>query len=150
MRTSAILVLVGLAAGSAFGQNTFLGQPPFPKSPAPAPPRFEFPAPPLFEFKDLQRKALPWYQQMGKSPRDVKSWIFGPNPFSNSKLPGANPVWFDGLKKLDLRTSVCAVPLLEPRIPKEMHFSMPVLPGEKIGSMPEAQLPAPSCDYQER
>ena len=42
MRTSAVLVLVGLAAGSAYGQSTFLGQNAFPKSPAPAPPRFEF------------------------------------------------------------------------------------------------------------
>jgi hypothetical protein len=150
MRTAAILVLVGLAARSAYGQDIFPGQNAAPSASAPALPRFEFPAPPLFEFKDLQRKALPWYQQMGKGPRDVKSWIFGPNPFSKSKLPGANPVWFDGLKKWDLRSSVCAVPLLEARIPKEMHFNMPVLPAEKIGSMPEAQLPAPSCDYQER
>jgi hypothetical protein len=142
MRTSAILVLVGLAAGSAYGQDIFPGQGTAPSSPAPAPPRFEF--------KDLQRKALPWYQQMGKGPRDVKSWIFGPNPFSKFKPPGANPVWFDGLKKPDLRTSVCAVPLLEARIPKEMHFSMPVLPGERIEPMPEAQLPAPSCGDQGR
>jgi hypothetical protein len=137
MRTSAILVLVGLAGVPAFGQNTFLGQTPFPKSPAPLPPRFEL--------KDLGRTTSPWFQQMGKGPRDVKSQIFGPNPFLRFKLPGANPVWFDGLKKLDLRTSVCAVPLLEAPIPKEMHFSTPVLPGEKIDRMPEAQLPAPSC-----
>jgi hypothetical protein len=49
------------------------------------------------------------------------------------------------LKKWDLRSSVCAVPLLEAPIPKEMRFSTPVLPGERIEPMPEAQLPAPSC-----
>ena len=130
MRTSAILVLVGLAAGSAYGQNTFLGQNPFPKSPAPLPPRFEF--------KDLR-------QFKGRDFRDGKSWIFAPNPFSKFKLPGANPLWFNAGKKLDLRTNVCAVPLLAAPIPKEAHFSTPVVPGEQIDRMPEAQLPAPSC-----
>jgi hypothetical protein len=149
MRTSAILVLVGLAVKLAYGQDISPGQNGPQTSPAPAPPRFKFPAPPLFEFKDL-RKTLPWYQQMGKGPQDVKSWIFGPNPFSKFKPTGANPVWFDGSKKLELRTSVCAVPLLEARIPKEMHFSTPVLPGGRIEPMPEAQLPAPSCGDQGR
>jgi hypothetical protein len=135
MRTSAILVLVGLAAGSALGQNTFLGQNPVPKSPAPAPPRFEF--------KDLR-------QFKGRDFRDGKSWIFVPNPFSKFKLPGANPLWFNAGKKLDLRTNVCAVPLRAAPIPKEAHFSTPVLPGEKIDRMPEAQLPAPSCGDQGR
>lgn len=139
MRTSALLLLIGLAAGSACGQgqDTFLGQNAFPKSPAPALPRFELKSP--------QRKTMSWYQQMGKGPRDVRSQIFGPNPFSKFKLPGANPVWFDGLKKLDLRTSVCAAPLLEAPIPREVHFSTPVLPAEAIDAMPTAQLPAPSC-----
>jgi hypothetical protein len=73
-----------------------------------------------------------------------------PNPFSKSKLPGANPVWLNGLKKLDLRTSVCAVPLLAAPIPKEMRFSTPVLKGGEIEPMPEAQLPAPSCGDQGR
>ena len=128
MRTSAILVLVGLAAGLAYGQNTFLGQTPFPKSPAPAPPRFEF-------------KDLPQF----KGSRDARSWLFVvPNPFSKSRLPGAKPVWFN-VGKLDLRTNVCAIPLLSAPIPKDMHFSTPVLPGERIEPMPEAQLPAPSC-----
>jgi hypothetical protein len=143
MRTSALLVLVGLASGSAYGQDISPGQNAAPSASAP-------PALPRFEFKHLERKTLPWYQQTGKGPRDVKSWIFGPNPFSNSKQPGANPVWFDGLKKLDLRTSVCAAPLLEAPIPTEMNFSTPVLPGEKIEPMPEAQLPAPSCGDQGR
>ena len=133
MRTSAILVLVGLAAMPAFGQNTFLGQNAFPKTPAPAPPRFEF-------------KDLPQF----KGSRDGRSWLFVvPNPFSKSKLPGAKPVWFN-VGKLDLRRNVCAIPLLAAPIPKDMHFSTPVLPGERIEPMPEAQLPAPSCDYQER
>ena len=43
------------------------------------------------------------------------------------------------------RSSVCAVPLLEAPILKEMRFSTPVLPGEIIEPMPKAQLPAPSC-----
>ena len=134
MRTSALLLLVGLAGVPAFGQNTFLGQDAFPKSPAPAPPRFEF-------------KDLPQFK--GRDFRDGKSWIFVPNPFSKSRLPGAKPVWFN-VGKLDLRRNVCAIPLLSTPIPKEMHFSTPVLKGEQIGPMPEAQLPAPSCDYQER
>ncbi len=128
MRTSALLLLVGLAAGSAYGQDTFPGQNAPQTSPAPVPPRFEF-------------KDLPQY----RGSRDGRSWIFVPNPFSKSKLPGVNPVWLNGLKKLELRPSVCAVPLLEAPIPKEMRFSMPVLKGEEIDSMPEAQLPAPSC-----
>ena len=130
MRTSAFLLLVGLAGVPVFGKNTFLGQDAFPKSPAPAPPRFEF-------------KGLRQYK--GKDFRDGKSWIFVPNPFSKFKPPGGNPVWLNGLKKWDLRSSVCAVPLLEAPILKEMHFSTPVLPGEIIEPMPKAQLPAPSC-----
>ena len=134
MRTSALLLLVGLAAGSAYGQNIFLGQNPFPKSPAPAPPRFEF-------------KNLPQF----KGSRDGRSWLFVvPNPFSKSKLPGAKPLWFDAGKKLDVRRNVCAIPLLAAPIPKDMYFSTPVLPGERIEPIPEAQLPAPSCDYQDR
>jgi len=133
MRTSALLLLAGLAAGSAYGQSTFLGQNAFPKSPAPAPPRFEF-------------KDLPQF----KGSRDGRSWLFVvPNPFSKSKLPGAKPVWFN-VGKLDLRRNVCAVPLLEAPIPKGMHFSTPALPGERIEPMPEAQLPAPSCGDQGR
>ena len=129
MRTSAILVLVGLAGVSAFGQSTFLGQNPFPKSPAPAPPRFEF-------------KDLPQF----KGSRDGRLWLYVvPNPFAKSRLPGAKPLWFDAGKKLDLQKNVCAIPLLLAPIPKEMHLSTPVLPGEKIDRMPEAQLPAPSC-----
>ena len=135
MRTSALLLLVGLAGVPAFGQNTFLGQTPFPKSPAPLPPRFEF--------KDLR-------QFKGRDFRDGKSWIFVPNPFSKSKLPGANPLWFNAGKKLDLRTNVCAIPLLAAPIPKDMHFSTPVLKGENIEPMPEAQLPAPLCGDKER
>src|SRR6266852_9453267 len=96
MRTSAVLVLVGLAAGSAYGQNTFLGQHAFPTTPAPAQPRFEL-------------NDLPQF----KGSRDGRSWLFVvPNPFSKSKLPGANPVWFDDGKKLDVRRNVCAIPLL--------------------------------------
>jgi len=59
-------------------------------------------------------------------------------------------VWFNGLKKLDLRFSVCAVPLREAPVPKDMHFSTPTLPGERIEPMPEAQLPAPSCGDKRR
>jgi hypothetical protein len=129
MRTSALLLLVGLAGMPAFGQNTFLAQNAFPKSPAPPPPRFEF-------------KDLPQF----KGSRDGRSWLYVvPNPFSKSKLPSANPLWFDGGKKLDLRRNVCAVPLLAAPIPKDMHFSTPVLNGREIEPMPEAQLPAPSC-----
>ncbi len=127
MRTSAILVLVGLAAGLAYGQDIFLGQNPFPKTPAPVPPRFVF-------------KDLPQF----KGSRDGRSWLFVvPNPFSKSKLPGAKPAWFN-VGKLDLRRNVCAFPLLAAPIPKDMHFTTP---GERIEPMPEAQLPAPSCDY---
>jgi len=135
MRTSAVLVLVGLAAGSAYGQSTFLGQNAFPKSPAPAPPRFEF--------KDLR-------QYKDKDFRDGKSWTLAPNPFSKFKLFGATPAWLNSLKKLDLRFSVCAVPLREAPVPKDMHFSTPTLPGERIEPMPEAQLPAPSCGDKRR
>ncbi len=49
MRTSALLVLFGLAGVPAFGQRTFFGQDVFPKSPAPAPPRFEFKDLPQFK-----------------------------------------------------------------------------------------------------
>ena len=133
MRTSVLLLLVVLAGMPAFGQNTFLGQDAFPKSPAPAPPRFEF-------------KDLPQF----KGSRDGRSWLFVvPNPFSKSKLPGAKPVWFN-VGKLDLRRNVCAVPLVEAPVPKGMHFSTPALPGERIEPMPEAQLPAPSCGDQGR
>ena len=129
MRTSAILVLVGLAAGSAYGQNTFLGQNAIPKSPAPAPPRFEY-------------KDIPQF----RGSRDGRSWLYVvPNPFAKSRLPSVKPLWFDAGKELDLQKNVCAIPLLSTSIPKEMHFSTPVLAGEKIGRMPEAPLPAPSC-----
>jgi len=128
MRTSALLLLVGLVGVPAFGQRTFFGQDVFPKSPAPAPPRFEF-------------KDMPQFKGSGEG----RSRLFDvPNPFSKSKLPGSSPVWFN-VGKLDLRTSVCAVPLLDAPIPKEMHFSTPVLKGGEIDRMPEAQLPAPSC-----
>jgi hypothetical protein len=91
MRTSAVLVLVGMAAGSAYGQNTFLGQDAFPKSPSPPPPRFEY-------------KDLPQF----KGSRDGRSWLYVvPNPFSKSKLPGAKPLWFDVGKKLICRRT-CA------------------------------------------
>ena len=128
MRTSALLLLVGLAGVPAFGQNTFLGQNLFPKSPAPAPPRFEY-------------KDMPQFKGSGEG----RSWLLMPNPFAKSKLPGVKPLWFEAGKKLDLRRNVCAIPLLSTPIPKEMHFSTPVLKGEQIGPMPEAQLPAPSC-----
>jgi hypothetical protein len=129
MRTSAILVLVGLAGVPAFGQNTFLGQNAFPKSPAPLPPRFEY-------------KDMPQFKGSG----DGRSWLYVvPNPFSKSKLPGVKPLWFDAGKNLDLQKNVCAIPLLSAPIPKEMRFSTPLLKGEEIGRMPEAQLPAPSC-----
>jgi hypothetical protein len=58
-------------------------------------------------------------------------------------------VWFN-VGKLDLRKNVCAVPLLSAPIPKEMHFSTPVLKGGEIDRMPEAQLPAPSCGDKQR
>ena|SRR5579859_2875320 len=132
MRTSALLLLVGLAGVPAFGQNNFLSQNLFPKSPAPVPPRFAFKDQPQFK---------------GEVFRDGhgKSWFLVPNPFSKSKLPGVKPLWFDAGKKLDLRTSVCAVPLLEAPMPGAEHFSTPVLKGGEIEPMPEAQLPAPSC-----
>ena|SRR5690349_4395330 len=131
MRTSALLLLVGLAGAPAFGQNTFPEQDAFPKSPAP----------PRFEYKDLPQFKHKFFQDGGG-----KSWLFvAPNPFAKSKLPGVKPLWVDAGKKLDLRKSVCAVPLLATPIPKEMGFSTPVLKGEKIEPMPEAQLPAPSC-----
>ena len=138
MRTSAILVLVGLAGAPAFGQNTFFGQDLFPKSPAPTPPRFEF-------------KDMPQFKGSVFPDSSGKSWLFvTPNPFSKSKLPGANPAWLNCGKKLDLRTNVCAVPLLEAPIPKESHFSTPVLKGEENEPMPDAQMPAPSCGDKQR
>ena len=136
MRTSALLLLVGLAGAPAFGQDTFTGQDASPK----------FPPPPRFEYKDLPQFKGKAFQDIGGKP-----WLFvAPNPFSKSKLPGVKPLWFDAGKKLDLRTNVCAVPLLAAPIPKEMGFSTPVLKGEKIEPMPEAQLPAPSCGDQGR
>src|SRR5690349_16254503 len=113
MRTSALLLLVGLVGVPAFGQRTFFGQDVFPKSPAPASPRFEF-------------KDMPQFKGSGEG----RSRLFVvPNPFSKSKLPGVKPLWFEAGKKLDLRTNACAVPLLEARIPKEVRFSTPVLKG---------------------
>ncbi len=136
MRTSSLLLLVGLAGAPAFGQDTFPGQDAFPKSTAP--PRFEYKDPPQFKGKAFQDSG-------------GKSWLFvAPNPFAKSKLPGANQLWLNAGKKLELRTNVCAVPLLAAPIPKEMGFSTPVLKGEKIEPMPEAQLPAPSCGDRQR
>jgi len=134
MRTLALLLLVGLAGVPALGQNASLGQDAFPKPPAPAPPRCAF-------------KDLPQFKGKIFPDGGAKSWLLVRNPLSKFKLPGANPVW---LNKLDLRTSVCAVPLLAAPIPEEMHLSTPVLKGEKIDPMPEVQLPAPSCGDQQR
>ena len=136
MRTSEILLLVGLAGVPAFGQNNFLGQDAFPKTPAR----------PRFEYKDMPQFKGEAFQNGGG-----KSWLFvAPNPFAKSKLPGPKPLWLDGGKKLELRSNVCAVPLLAAPIPKEMAYSTPVLKGEKIEPMPEAQLPAPSCGAERR
>ena len=44
-------------------------------------------------------------------------------------------------------TSVCAIPLIEAQVPKNLQFAMPVVPPptDKVMSMPQAKAPAPSC-----
>jgi len=43
----------------------------------------------------------------------------------------------------------CSVPLLEAEIPHDVHFTIRQLPPrlDKLAPMPQATLPAPSCDF---
>jgi hypothetical protein len=46
-------------------------------------------------------------------------------------------------------TSPCSVPLLEAQIPKDGHFTIRQLSPQmdKLAPMPQAKVPAPSCDF---
>jgi hypothetical protein len=84
--------------------------------------------------------------------------FYGPiaNGFGTAKAPAIPPI----LDAAKLRaqefgfltpqsfTSSCSVPLLEARIPKDVHFtieqSVPAM--DKLAPMPHAQAPAPPCE----
>jgi hypothetical protein len=139
MRTSLLLLAAGLATGAMYGQSIRIWQ-----DAAQSPQAIPAPPAPSLDLKHLFKNLRP---EAGKGLGNGQAWIWvQPSPGAFPKFEG-----FSASLKPDLRGNVCAVPLLEAPIPKARHFRTPVLGPETpavsgtVDTMPEAQLPAPSC-----
>jgi hypothetical protein len=73
--------------------------------------------------------------------------------FKDVQLPGRpKPFTFNPAMKLELREkppNICSIPLLQV-VPKGNYTLKVVKPREAVPAMPEASVPAPACEGQNR